>query len=89
MVSSRFCRRSSTFCTVLFLWDSGSAERQGGGFEGTNGSCAPLTAAVTPSSRCAAGRGQGRAGTGLDRHHHKTPPLRVLQLGLGCLVQKG
>lgn len=24
MVSSRFCRRSSTFCTVLFLWDSGS-----------------------------------------------------------------
>lgn len=27
MVSSRFCRRSSTFCTVLFLWDSGSGER--------------------------------------------------------------
>lgn len=26
MVSSRFCRRSRTFCTVLFLWDSGSAE---------------------------------------------------------------
>lgn len=25
MVSSRFCRRSRTFCTVLFLWDSGSA----------------------------------------------------------------
>jgi hypothetical protein len=26
MVSSRFCRRSRTFCTVLFLWDSGSAK---------------------------------------------------------------
>lgn len=27
MVSSRFCRRSRTFCTVRFLWDSGSAGR--------------------------------------------------------------
>lgn len=30
MVSSRFCRRSRTFWTVRFLWDSGSAgERDG------------------------------------------------------------
>lgn len=28
MVSSKFCRRSRTFCTVLFLWDSGSVEQQ-------------------------------------------------------------
>lgn len=28
MVSSRFCRRSRTFCTVLFLWDSGSVRMQ-------------------------------------------------------------
>lgn len=28
MVSSRFCRRSSTFCTVLFLWDSGSVGKK-------------------------------------------------------------
>lgn len=28
MVSSKFCRRSRTFCTVLFLWDSGSVEKQ-------------------------------------------------------------
>lgn len=27
MVSSRFCRRSRTFWTVRFLWDSGSAEK--------------------------------------------------------------
>lgn len=32
MVSSRFCRRSRTFCTVLFLWDSGSV---GGAYVGT------------------------------------------------------
>lgn len=66
MVSSRFCRRSSTFCTVLFLWDSGSAERQGGGFKGMNGSCAPLPVAV-PTSSCSArcdrtGQGWHRAG---------------------------
>lgn len=29
MVSSRFCRRSRTFCTVLFLWDSGSGRQNG------------------------------------------------------------
>lgn len=31
MVSSKFWRRSRTFCTVRFLWDSGSAVQPGGG----------------------------------------------------------
>lgn len=30
MVSSKFWRRSRTFCTVRFLWDSGSAGQPGG-----------------------------------------------------------
>lgn len=31
MVSSKFWRRSRTFCTVRFLWDSGSDGQPGGG----------------------------------------------------------
>lgn len=33
MVSSRFCRRSRTFCTVLFLCDSGSGKENRGAGE--------------------------------------------------------
>lgn len=86
MVSSRFCRRSSTFCTVLFLWDSGSAGGQGGGFNGMKHLRARLSQ-PRPSPGPTLPPGGDRAGpprwtqVSISPHGHQMPPPGVLWPG--------